>query len=251
MKSINRLSLQDDQITEDPEIILQEMKAFYRTLYKSASTENPDTFISSLGSPPEIKLEHMMEMEKEITEKELLIIVKSLPNNKTPGEDGLPAEFYKVFWNDIKTYLLKSYQYSFENGSLSITQRRGVLCLLPKKSDPLRLKIWRPISLLNQDYKLLAKLIAERIKISLPYLINEDQSGFIKGRYIGKNITSLLDILHYTEANDIPALLISIDFEKAFDKLEWNFIRTSLDFFSFPENIKQWSKYCIQISAAV
>ena len=179
-------------------------------------------------------------MEKELTEGELLNIIKSLPNNKTPGEDGLPAEFYKVFWLDIKSLLLNSYNYSFEQGSLSITQRRGVLCLIPKKTNPLKLKNWRPISLLNQDYKILSKLVAERIKPCLHELIDPDQSGFLKGRYIGQNIISILDILHYTENEQIPGGLISIDFEKAFDKLEWSFIRKCLEFFHFPDNIKKW-----------
>ena len=181
-------------------------------------------------------------MEKETTEQEIRNIVKSLPNNKTPGEDGLPSEFYKNFWIDIKNLLLNSYKYSFETGQLSITQKRGLLCLTPKKSDPLHLKNWRPLSLLNQDYKILAKLVAERIKIALPYLINQDQTGFLKGRYIGQNIVTILDIIHHTEVQEIPALLISIDFEKAFDKLEWSFMFKCLEYFGFPNYIKQWVK---------
>ena len=179
-------------------------------------------------------------LEQPISEEEVLSSLKSMARNKTPGEDGLPAEFYTVFWNDIKLYIMSSYQYSFENNSLSITQKRGILCLLPKRSDPLQLKNWRPISLLNVDYKLVAKVVAERLKTCLPYLINEDQSGFIKGRYIGQNIVSLTDIIHYTEENDIPALLVSVDFEKAFDKLGWTFMIKSLEYFQFPEYIIKW-----------
>ena len=123
---------------------------------------------------------------------------------------------------------------------MSITQRRGVLCLLPKKNDPLLLKNWRPIRLLNQDYKLIAKLIAERIKLCLDAIIDIDQTGFIKGRYIGQNITNIIDIIHYCEQHDKAGILISIDFEKAFDKLEWSFIKKSLNFFNFPEVIKNW-----------
>ena len=93
---------------------------------------------------------------------------------------------------------------------------------------------------MNQDYKILAKLIAERIKLALPYLIDNDQSGFIKGRFIGQNITSIIDLINYTDDNDISALLISIDYEKAFDKLEWLFIQKSLSFFNFPPVIKKW-----------
>ena len=240
LKTISRLELSNNTITEDPITILDEMKNYYAKLYFSATTESPDNFINSLNNPSDIKQEHLREMEKDITENELLQIIKSLPNNKSPGEDGLPAEFYKIFWNDIKSFLLDCYKCSFNANELSITQRRGILSLIPKKADPLKLKNWRPISLLNQDYKILAKTIAERIKLAIPYLINEDQSGFIKGRYIGQNITNIIDLIQYTEDNNIPAILISIDYEKAFDKLEWQFIQKSLTYFKFPFTIKKW-----------
>ena len=71
-------------------------------------------------------------MEKEITEQEILKVVQSLPNNKTPGEDRLRSEFYKVFWIDIKGLLLNAYRYSFENGQHSVTQKRGLPWLTPK-----------------------------------------------------------------------------------------------------------------------
>ena len=69
------------------------------------------------------------------------------------------------------------------------------------------------------------------MKIALPYLIDQDETGFLKGRYIGQNIVTILDIIHHTEVQEIPALLISIDFEKAFDKLEWSFMFKCLEYF--------------------
>ena len=85
-------------------------------------------------------------------------------------------------------------------------------------------KNWRPISLLNCDYKIAAKSIANRIKRTLPSVINNDQTGFQKNRFIGENITLLNSILSYTDIEKIPGLLLFIDFEKAFDTLEWSFI---------------------------
>ena len=152
MKSINRLE-KNDEVSENSDAILNEMKKYYEKLYNSVGIENPDPFIDSLKQPNRIKPEHVNAMEKEISLDELLKIIKSLPRNKSPGEDGYPAEFYQLFWIDIKDYLLASYKASFQNKELSITQKRGVLSLIPKKENPLKLKNWRPISLLNQDYK--------------------------------------------------------------------------------------------------
>ena len=108
---------------------------------------------------------------------------------------------------------------------MSPSMRRGIITLLPKKDkNQLLLKNWRPISLLNTDYKILAKVLAFRLKKVLPSVIHEDQSGFISGRYIGENIRLFIDVLHYFKINDIPGLVLSIDFEKAFDKVEWEFL---------------------------
>ena len=84
--------------------------------------------------------------------------LKNLANNKTPGSDGFPAEFYKFFWSDIKIIVMDSFNHSYKMGKLSNDQRRGILSIIPKKDKDLRLlKNWRPLSLLNTDYKILTK----------------------------------------------------------------------------------------------
>ena len=242
-KTINRLKLEDNSITDDINIILEKQKEFYENLYKESDLVNNDDLINSIGEHPKLTVDERNKIDNMITEQEILKALKASPNNKSPGEDGLPSEFYKVFWNDIKVYLVNCYKLAFEMGKLGISQRRGIICLIPKKDkDPIILKNWRPISLLNQDYKLLAKSIAERIKSCLKNIIHNDQTGFLKGRYIGENIVKICDILNYCEEEDIPALLITIDFEKAFDLLNWKFIDKSLTFFDFPESIRTWVK---------
>ena len=90
---------------------------------------------------------------------------------------------------------------------MSVSQRRGVITLIPKDdSSLLELSNWRPITLLNVDYKIAAKAIASRIKNVLPTLIHSDQSGFMKDRFIGQNIRLINDILEQTELQNIPGL---------------------------------------------
>ena len=84
---------------------------------------------------------------------------------------------------------------------------------------------WRPISLLNTDYKVATKAIAARIAKVLPSLIHEDQTGYIKGRFIGQNIRLIADITECTKTLDNPGIASFLDFKKAFDSLEWNFIK--------------------------
>ncbi len=130
-----------------------------------------------------------------ITKKEILNSLKQLHNGRTLGTDGLPPNVYKSFWIDIKLLLIESIQHATKTGELSIEQKRGIITLFPTK-DKSRyfLKTWKPISLLNTNYKIIAKPIANRLKNVLVLLINNDQTGYLKNRYIGENIRLLQDI---------------------------------------------------------
>ena len=241
-KSINKLKISNSSITEDQSTILEEMKSFYKNLYTKQPLQNGREFLNTLRPPPIIPLDNEKKLKQEIDLAEINKAIKNMQPNKSPGEDGLPIEFYRVFWNDIKHFLFNSYKYSLEIGALSITQKRGVISLLPKKNDLTLLKNWRPLTLLNVDYKILAKIIATRLKDTLLHLIDNDQTGFLEKRFIGQNIASLIEVIDYCETNDIAAVLISIDFEKAFDKLDWDFLWQCMHYFKIPDNIISWVK---------
>ena len=139
----------------------------------------------------------------------------------------------KLFFDLIGDHLLDSYNEAFDKGKMSISQRRGIFSLIPKgESYLVELTNWRPITLLNVDYKVLARAFAKRIELKLPKLIHSDQTGFVKGRFIGQNVRLLNDIMEYTELNKIPGIMVLIDFEKAFDTLEWHFLQNTLKYFS-------------------
>ena len=123
-------------------------------------------------------------LEKDFTLEELKDALASFADKKSPGKDGFSKEFYQTFFDLMGKHLLNSYD-SFQEGSLSISQKKGTITLIPKGDIHLTdLKNWRPISLLNVDYKLLSKLLAKRMEQLLPKLIHTDQTGFISGRYI-------------------------------------------------------------------
>ena len=152
-----------------------------------------------------------------LTKEECLQALKDMSLNKTPGSDGLPVEFYNAFWSDISDHLLNALNYAYHKGQLSVSQKRGVIKVIPKKdAEPYYVKNWRPITLLNCDYKIAAKAIANRLKNVIPKIINNDQTGFLKGRFIGENIILIDGIINHTKSNNIPGLLLFLDFEKAF-----------------------------------
>ena len=121
--------------------------------------------------------------------------------------------------------------------------RTSIITLLPKKGrDLLLLKNWRPISLLNSDYKILSKILSLRMKKVSGLLISNDQYGFIKGRFIGENIRLFIDIQSVCKIENIDGLALSIDFEKAFDMIDWNFMYDALRVFGFDQYFINWVK---------
>ena len=143
-----------------------------------------------------------------------------------------------MFWDDLSSFLVAALNLSFTQGHLSISQCRGLITLIPKKDKPLQyLKNWRPISLLNCDYKIATKAIAARMKKVLPDLINSDQTGLLKGRSIGENVRLIHSIIAYAKSHNISGILLFIDFKKAFDTLGWHFIKKTLSSNNFGDSM--------------
>ena len=240
-KCISRLQGENGIIINDAKCILEEERSFYSRLYTSNNTGVSSFTLLDHLKLPKLDFNDTSTLGDQISEKECYEAIMTFANDKSPGSDGLPAEFYKVFWPEIKNLLCSVYNNSFQVKSLPQSMRRSVISLLPKKGkDLLLLKNWRPISLLNSDYKILAKLLSLRIKKVLPHLISNDQYGFLKGRYIGENIRLFIDILIFCKTHNVKGVALSIDFEKAFDMIEWDFIYYALNIFGFDPRFIQW-----------
>ena len=171
-----------------------------------------------------------------ITEQELLKAVNSMENNKSPGLGGLTINFYKHFWPLLGEKLTRVYNYAFQTGCLAVSQRRGVITLLFKKGDRTQLKNWRPITLLNTDYKILTKALANRLQQVLPLIDHSDQIASKKWRTIIDNTRPLHDFVTYANEKGIPLALISVDQLKAFERVSHEFLFKSLDKFGFGPN---------------
>lgn len=222
--------------------ILKCQTNFYKDLYKQSDHKDNITIQSVLGeNESKLSDKDSQDLEGEILYSELAFALKNMKNNKSPGLDGFTVEFFKFFWVDIGLFILKSLNYGYRTGSLSITQKQGVITCIPKPNKSrCDLKNWRPISLLNVIYKLASAVIANRLKKVLDSLINENQKGFIAGRFLGENVRLIYDVLFESKKQNLPGLLLSIDFEKAFDTVSWSFISDVLDYFNFGNSIKTW-----------
>ena len=232
-------------ITTNPFEILEGGRTFYKKLYTSKRVdlngEDSKGFFEN-ENIPKLSGELKEICEGRVRIEEITEVLKSFKDNKVPGIDGLPAEFYKAFWHLLGETLVDSLNAAFDSGRLSISQRQGIITLIDKKDkDGTLLGNWRPISLLNMDVKLLSKALAYRIKKILPNIIHSNQSGYVEGRFIGETIRTIDDIMEFTKCEGIGGILAFLrDFEKAFDSVEWIFLHKCLDVFNFGSDFKKW-----------
>ena len=203
-----------------PNDILNEQAKFYKNLYASdPKAEFYADFKPEAMVPEDLK----KEPEGPLTLHELGVALRTMKNNKTPGLDGLPADFYKMFYKSIKELLLQVFNELFKLKRIFTSAKHGVIALILKKGRDFRfLKNWRPIILLCVDYKILSKMIANRVKVQLEKSIHYDQSAFLKGGNITNSIRKVIDTIRYCDRKMLNAVMLSIDFEKAFDRVEYS-----------------------------
>ena len=169
--AISELRVNNTSVTSDKNI-LRKCRDLYENLYtaETVDLESQDWLLEELDQF--LTSYDQALCEGELTLAECFEAASQMSTNKSLGSDGLSVEFYRRFWGLIGPNLAEILNYSFQHGSLSETQCRGIICLLYKKDDPLELKNWRPISLLNTDYKICTKVLANRLRHVLPRIIN-------------------------------------------------------------------------------
>ena len=242
-KHIRKLELSSGVIMTDQKNILKQTANYYENLYTSRENCNEfSTFrIEDIKNIPKLNETQQGLCDSKITLNECYEVLNTFKNNKSPGNDGLTKEFYVKFWHQISPSLLECYDYSFKNGCMSVSQRQAVITLIEKKGqDKTLLNNWRPISLLNVDYKLITKVFANRLKEILPFIISSTQTGYVKERNIEDSIRLVQDIVNFLDINNLPGILLAVDFQKAFDSLEWSFIKQTLQKFNFGPTFIQW-----------
>ena len=245
-KLITSLHLDNGNIITDQFDILQSQKEYYEKLYNQNKNEdnidqNLDTFLRNC-SIPILTDQDSNSCEGIITMEEASKALLMMNNNSSPGLDGLTTEFLKCFWLKLKNVVIESFNESFVNGHLSYTQSSAVLTLLHKGKDLPKNKLqhWRPISLTNTDYKILAKCLANRVCKVIDKIVSEDQVGYIKGRNVSTTLRTIDDVINLWNLKEKPGILLALDFQKAFDSISKKYMYQAFKKFGFGPDLLQW-----------
>ena len=221
--------------------IEQEIVQFYSNLF---STDSIDTFckqtcLASIEN--HLDFSQQQSCEGFLSLQELSDAVKTLNLGKSPGSDGFSVEFYLHFWEILGPLLLRVANQCFRDGNLCDSIKGSVTRLIYKKRGDIKnLKNWRPISLLNVDDKIISKVLTSRLAKVLESIVNPDQTCSVPGRSIFSNVTLLRDITDYIQETDECAILVSLDQEKAFDRVDRTFLLQLLEIYGFGPDFCRW-----------
>ena len=232
----------NDKMIRSPSAILEAEVEYFSQLYSDQKLGDGNTYLDEIKIDKVLNEDQREMCDKVITPEECHKVLSNAKTGKSPGPDGLTFEFYKTFWTHLQHIMVRIFNYSLSDGRLSTSQGRAVISLLHKKGKKELLNNWRPISLLNTDYKILASVLADRLKLVLGSCISSDQNAYLKGRYIGNNVRLIDDVISYMQRHNKSGIILFLDLEKAFDKVNREFLYRVLEKFEFGDQFINYIK---------
>lgn len=234
------LKLASGETTHDEDEILNAIQHFYSRLYAEElpSSGSADQLRDTLRLIDKtLDEEDCRSVLTPPTEEEIDRMVLDLPNEKSPGLDGVTNEILKRCWTFMRPAYLNMFQAFWTDGKMTTTALAGVIKLIPKGQNTNELSKWRPLTMLNHTEKLAAKLVASRIKGVITKLVDPQQTGFIEGRDIFDNLITFRMAQDFTRQHKQAAVFLKLDFAKAYDRVLHHYLWAVLRAMHFPEHL--------------
>ncbi|GMI76197.1 hypothetical protein HRI_001289000 [Hibiscus trionum] len=245
---VTSLKLQDGTWCEEDDILLEEASRFFENLFSKDNISH-EPFLSTV-TYPELQPELVRHLQDVPSDDEIHAALSEMAPLKSPGWDGLHVEFFQRQWPIVGASVCRMIHVIFRGERLEASINRTIIVLIPKNDRPEAFSGFRPINLCTVLYKLLTKVVARRLKPLFPLLICPNQTSFIAGRSIVDNIIVNQEAIHSmrTAKNKQGWMAIKVDLEKAFDRLQWDFIEDSMLAAGFPPGIRRIIMDCISSS---
>lgn len=226
---VTKLILDDESIITGDGVIREEFEKFFSNLFTSVGTRDFSNALNVVG--PVITEEQNVYLSSTFSVEEINVAAHQVGSLKAPGPDGFPGMFYHSFW-DIVSPTVSQAATCFQQRDTPINHlNKTNITLIPKVLDPDSVNQFRPISLCNNSYKILSKVLANRLKSILPNLISEQQNAFVPGRQIQDSILIAHEAFHYLRIKRRTKkyeLGLKVDMNKAYDRVEWDFLEAVL-----------------------
>jgi len=237
---INEINTKEGKATKDYVEILERVQEFYEELYKRGGVDEKsiDDVLESVENV--LSKEDGDWCDREIEEAEVIEAIEGLRSGKSPGSDGIGIEWYKVYKEEVAPILVEVFRGIERTGIVQNRMVEGVIALVHKKGNRLDIGNYRPISLLNVDYKILTKVLANRVKKVIGGLVQPTQSYSVPGRDIADTIATVRDVIEYMKRDRKGGIVIGIDWNKAFDRVEHEYLFRVLGKFGFGVKMVEW-----------
>jgi hypothetical protein len=207
----------------------EQLKSYITNYYKDLFGESEEgTFTleeSRTQDIPQVSAEENAFLTAPYSEEEVRKAIFLMEHNKAPGPDGFPAEFYQNFWDTIKSDLLALFSALHEDQLELFRLNFGEIILLPKVMEAERIQQYRPICLLNVSFKIFTKTATLRLNSVVDHVVRLSQTAFMQGRNILDGVVTLHETVHELHRKKLNAVILKIDFKKAYDKVKWSFLQ--------------------------
>ncbi|KAG7595360.1 Reverse transcriptase domain [Arabidopsis thaliana x Arabidopsis arenosa] len=246
--TIKEILCQDGRVVFEEDEIKAEAEKYFRDFLQLIPNDFEGTTVEKLQSllPFRCSEEDQQVLTSVVTGEEVKKVLFSMPNDKSLGPDGFTSEFYKATWGLIGKEFTLAVQSFFAKGFLPTGINSTILALIPKKKGAREMKDYRPISCCNVIYKVISKIIANRLKRILPKFIAGNQSAFVQDRLLIENLLLATELVKDYHKDAISTrCAIKIDISKAFDSVQWSFLNKVLSALNFPPTFIHWIMLCV------
>ncbi|KAJ0575381.1 putative RNA-directed DNA polymerase [Helianthus annuus] len=227
----------------EPTAIKEEFRKWFKKQFSEPIRRRPSFADSGL---PKISNEQATALVSCFSYDEIWSALKDCDGGKAPGPDGFTIKFYKRFWEHIKPAILAMLTDFHATGEISFGCNPSFVALIPKVSDPQNFGDYRPISLISSMYKILSKILSNRLKRVMDGVISQTQSAFVGGRNILDSPLIVSETISWAKKNKKKIMIYKVDFQRAYDSLNWKFLFKMMKFMGFPEQWIGWINGCLK-----